>query len=289
MTLIAMLLALIAEHFASHIRDRGLWGPRGGAVAQLRARLPNAKLWQSRVWLIVLLLVPTAIVEVIRVELPSSALRMLWGAAVLFVCLGPRDLGDDLRRLRQARKAGDTDTVNRLAAALKSGPEPHAERTDLLGALFIQSHERLFGPLIWFMVCGPAGALFYRLAGRAPHVYTSADSNARDLAHRIHAVAAWVPGRVTALLFGLAGSVDSALRAWRHMPHSPPWQQRTWQLLAKVPTAALALQVGHAASRATIVPPNLDDTLTEVQRMQRRTLLILLALFAIYTGGGWLT
>lgn len=287
MTLISILLALAAERLASHVRDRQLWGPRGGVVARLRARLPHAHLWRSRMWLIALLLIPSVLVEIIRVEIPSQALRMVWGAVVLFVCLGPHDLADSIRELRAARDAHDTARMERITQALKSGPEPHSSRETLLSALFVQSHERLFGPLIWFMVCGPAGAIFYRLAGRAPHVYTAADGHAAALANRIHAVAAWVPARLTAILFALAGSVDAALRAWRTLPGADTFQ-RTWQILCSIPAAALVFEIGHAEARAVIVPPNLDATLAEVLRMQRRALLIVLAVFALYTAGGWL-
>lgn len=284
MTLVAVLLAIAAEHLASHYRDAGLYDHRGGLLRRLRARWPSEQLWQSPLWPTLIVLVPTVLVALLHGVIGNPPLRALFDAAVLFLCLGPRDLADDVHRLIAAREAGDGDTVRRLTAALQRGPMPDTDPRSLLGALFIQSHERLFGALIWFVIGGPAAALFYRLTSRLPRVFLSVDGNAARFVRYVHAAAAWLPGRLTAVLFGLAGSTDDALAAWRAVPSELSWAQRTWTILADVACGALALEV-HGAR---VVPSRLDAALQEVLRMQRRALLVLLAVFALYTAGAWL-
>ncbi|HEU0278022.1 MAG TPA: regulatory signaling modulator protein AmpE, partial [Rhodanobacteraceae bacterium] len=264
-----------------------LWGNRGGWIAQWREHLAVTRVWQSRLWLAVLLVVPTLAVAWITIALPQPAARLLWTAAVLFLCLGPRDLGSDVRRLVAARASGDEAIAARVTRRLKAGEAPAAQRKDLLGSLFIQSHERLFGPLIWLLVFGPGGAVFYRIASRAPHVYTQADGRVQSWADTVHDLAAWLPLRLTALLYALAGNVDAALRERRALPAELPWQARSWQLLARLATAALTDTSAAANDRPEV--PDLDAALKEVLRMQMRALLILLAGFAVYTAGAWLS
>lgn len=284
MTLIAILLALLVERFASHYRDAGLYQTRGGPLTWLRMRLPSARLWHSLLWITLLVLLPTALIALLSIFIDNNLLQLPYDALILFLCLGPRDLADDVHRLIAAREAGDEDTVRRLTAALKQGPAPETDARSLLGVLFIQSHERLFGTLIWFVIGGPAAAVFYRLASRLPLVFVSDGGAIAIFVNRLHAVAAWLPARLTAILYGIVGSADDALTAWRELPTDLSWVTRTWTLLAEVSSAALSLEV-HGAK---LVPAPLETALQEVLRMQRRALLVLLAVFALYTAGAWL-
>jgi len=213
-------------------------------------------------------------------------LRLPFKALVLFLCLGPRDLADDVQKLRAARAAGDSATVTRLSGVLQMGPEPDADHRSLLGALFIQSHERLFGTLWWFLAAGPAGAVLYRLASRLPALIEEAQSPAARIAALLHAVLAWVPVRLTSALYALAGSMDDALAHWRQLRRSahPDWQRQTWNVLATVASAALDWEDGGGP----VVASSLDAALAEVLRMQQRALLILLALAALFTAGIWI-
>lgn len=284
MTLVAILLALLVERFASHHRDANLYETPGGPLSWLRTRLPSERLWHSPLWPALLLLLPTLLVALLHHLIDRSLLQLPYDALILFLCLGPLDLADDVHRLIAARDAGDGETVRSLTLALKRGPMPDTDIRSLLGALFIQSHERLFGALIWFILGGPAAAVFYRLASRLTRVFLSTDGDAASFVRYVHAAAAWIPARLTAALYGIAGSTDDALAAWRHLPAGLSWGRRTWVLLAEVPSGALDMEI-HGAK---LVPARLETALEEVLRMQRRALLVLLAIFALYTAGAWL-
>lgn len=284
MILIAILLALLLEHFASHYRDAGLHETGGGLLARLRSRMPAEWLWQSPLWPALMLLLPILLVALLQGWIGRSLLRVPFDVLILFLSLGPRDLSDDVHRLIAARERGDGEMVARLTSALKRGPMPDTDQRSLLGALFIQSHERLFGTLIWFIVIGPAGALLYRIASRLPRVFGSLDGQAARFVRYVHSAAAWLPARLTAVLYGIAGSTDDALRAWRALPTDQSWTQHTWALLAEVPCGSLDMEV-HGARMA---PPSIEVAMIEVLRMQRRTLLLLLAIFALYSAGAWL-
>jgi AmpE protein len=280
---LAMLLALAAERLFSPHRDAAT---RLGYWPLLQKLVPLRAFWQSAAMPPLAVLLPALLVLALQRHVGDVLLRLPLEALILFLCLGPRDLADDVQRLRSARAAGDSATVVRLTAVLQMGPEPDADHRSLLGALFIQSHERLFGTLWWFMAGGPAGAVLYRLASRLPILIEERDSPAARSAALLHAVLAWLPARLTAALYALAGSMDDALADWRRLRQSghPDWKQQTWNVLATVASAALDWEDGGGP----VIASSLDAALAEVLRMQLRALLILLALAALFTAGAWI-
>ena len=236
-------------------------------------------------WLLTLLAV--ALTTALEHLLGGALAGILFGAAVLFCCLGPRDLADDVQRLIAAKARGDAVETERLSRALQSGPAPDESHRSLIGALFIQSHERLFGALLWFMALGPAAAVGYRLASRLPALLEQLGYNAstQHAAAQLHGIAAWLPTRISAALFALAGSMDDAMEAWKRvgeLHYREAWRSHSWAVLAEVSAGALAMEEEDGAIS---VAPNLEAALREVLRMQTRALLLLLAGFALYTSG----
>ena len=287
MIFVGILLALALERALGHVPG---WGepflfPAIVTRSQRLLRLPV--LWRSYVAPLLFVAPPVALVWWLRGELQDHPFVELgFSSLVLLLCLGPRDLADDVQELLRARAAGDARAVERLSHALMRGPEPEPTQRTLLGALFIQSHERLFGVLIWFFVSGPAGAALYRLVRSLPRVLRETQGEATPAVHTaeaLHGLLAWVPSRITALLYGLGGSLDDALVEWRALENAPhEWRSHTWAILAQVPSASLSQEESDGSIS---VPASLDANLDEVLRMQWRALLILLAFCAIFTTG----
>lgn len=286
MILLAMLLALGAERLLSAHRSASTTDP---VLAGLWPKLPTPiRSFVGTPWL--LAIVAAALVALMARELSFALFELLFSAAVLLICFGPRDLADDVQRLRAARSAGDAATVTRLTRALQLGPVPDADHRSLLGALFIQSHERRFGACLWFVVAGPAGAVLYRVASRLGVLIE--EPAAQYQAALLHNLLAWLPARITALLFGMAGSMDDALDAFAKVHREPQigsdgWQRRSWSLLAE--TANAALDWEDAPGSGPMIASSLDATLAEVLRMETRATLILLALVAMFSAGAWVS
>lgn len=288
MSFVGILLALLVERGLGHVPGWGEPAIFPALVTRLQRWIPIAGLWRSYAAPFVLLLPPVVAVWLIRDELSSSFVELGFSTITLLLCLGPRDLADDVQRLLRARESGDAAAVMQLSRVLMRGPEAEPTSRSLLGALFIQSHERLFGVLIWFFVLGPAGAVLYRLASRLPRILNERTpelqgSAAVQSAEAIHGLLAWLPARATALLYGLAGSLDDALLEWRRRETAPhEWNSHTWAILAEVPSASL---MEEEADGSTPVPASLEANLREVMKMQTRALLILLAVPAIFSAG----
>lgn len=284
MMLIGVILALLAERLLGRVPG---WG-RACVLPGLLRLGPwlwaRPAFWGHPGWLLLWWALPVVAVHRLMAEIPGPVAQTLVAAGLLLLCLGPRDVAEDVAALQAARERGDQAAAERLARALSVAlPPPEPGRRDLLGSLFLLSHERLFGVLIGFFLFGPAGAVAYRLASQLPPAVLSTlgEVPLARAAGWWHGLMAFVPLRLTALLYGLAGSLDDALSAWRRLPPAAlgDWQAG-WRLLAEVATASV---MREEAGGAYSVPARLEDVLDELLRMQRRALMILLAVFAAAT------
>ncbi len=288
MTLIGILIALGLERVLGQIPG---WGRPILFLAALRGAqkvVPDI-VWRSPLLPLLVIVVPTALVWWAREQIGSPILELCASAAVLLLCLGPRDLAEDVHDLIRARDAQDHVRAAQLARNMQRGPNPGETHRSLIGALFIQSHEKLFGILLWFFAAGPAGAVAYRLASRLPRLLseTAPGSAAQATADWLHGALAWIPARMTAALYGLAGSLDDAMNAWRRLAGNREnlWRTQTWAVLAEVSSASLRAEEPDGGR---IVPASLQAALEEVLSMQWRALLVLLAFFAFFATGGML-
>ena len=290
MTFVGILLALLAERVLGHLPRIGEPMVLQKLVVGVQRFVPLGAYWRSWLAPVFLLAVGTALAGALDWFIRQPLLDLAYGSIVLFLCLGPRGLASDIHRLVEAYDKKDVSAQRTLTLSLLRGPGQQATRRSMIGALFIQSHERLFGVLLWFFAAGPTGAVLYRLASRMPRFLheTQPDTSAEEAAVALHAAAAWIPGRINAALFGLAGSLDQALLRWRALRGETfaNWRERTWAVLADVSAASLTVEDGEAGP---MVPATLEECLREVLAMQQRALLILLAAFGLFTAGGWIT
>ncbi len=178
---------------------------------------------------------------------------------VLFFSLGPKDIGEDVDEYCSALKEGDDDDVKHRARALIEGDVP-ADVLECIhcveSAVFVQANNRLFAIIFWFIVLGPFGPLgawAYRVTDlirrRAVFNATRDEDEAgtsarvRDAAVMLHGWLAWIPARLTAVGYAIAGHFDGALVAWRTPQEPAPrsTSEASEMLLARVGVGALAL------------------------------------------------
>lgn len=289
MNLIAIVIALVAERLLSHVsrwREYDWFGrylhrlPRSGRLGSL---------WDSSRGLL-FLLPPLLAVAVLQSLLQGGILSLLglvFAVAVLIFALGPRDLWEDVRELISARENGDEARVASLTESL-SGRGSAAEGR-LGRAVIVAAHERVFGVLLWFFVLGPLGAALYHLASALPARARAmgAGEDLIEAAMRLHAVLAWVPLRVTAVFYGLAGSSDDAIAGWRraHESDEGDWAERGWGVLTETGCGALQMEEGDDRHEVAM---DTDQRLREALGLVTRSLILMLGVLAAFTIGGWI-
>ncbi len=266
MTLIALLIGLIIERVATQIFHwrRMRWLDRiideGFALS---TRLAN---WPAVIPIIILtvaLVLPVAAVTIGLVDRLFGFPHLVLAVVVLFFSLGPNDIGEDVNEYCSALEEGDIEAIGQTAKALVEDavPDDPLERFRCVEeAVCIQANNRLFAVIFWFVLLGPLGPLgawAYRVTDlvrrRAVFQAGRDESNLetigslRDAAVAVHGWLAWIPARLTAVGYAVAGHFDDALAAWRGGDDQPAGttSENSERLLARVGVAALALQAGE--------------------------------------------
>ena len=229
MNLLAILIALVSERLLS--LGHGAREPRA-LVAYVRGAL-RAVARDERAMLavaVVAALLPGFAVAV-AIEILGAVVHglvyVLLAALVLFFALGPRDLRREVADFRAAAARGDAAAVERVAAEILEA-DASQRRGPALGsvgaAVFVQANNRLFGVLFWFALTGPFGALAFRITDlmrreailRAERADAPPAAQAvSDVCQRLHGVIAFVPARLLALTYGVAGSFEESFSGWR--------------------------------------------------------------------------
>ncbi len=305
MTLIALLIGLIIERLATQIFHwrRMRWLDRiidrGFVLANRFANWPSL----IPVLLIAIVLVlPVAAISIALVDRLFGFPHLLLAVVVLFFSLGPNDIGEDVNEYCKALEDGDDERIDQTAKALAESdvPSDAMERIHCVeAAVCVQANNRLFAVIFWFVLLGPLGlgplgAWAYRVtdlvrrravfrAGREDEDSGVSD-RVRDAAVMLHAWLAWIPARLTAIGYAVAGHWVEALAAWRSPGDvSGTISESSENLLARVGVAALALQDD--------ADENLNERgvrgATEANSLVFRLLVIWAVIIAAMTLPGW--
>jgi len=303
MTLIALLIGLIIERLATQLFHwrRMRWLDRiidqGFVLAERFANWPAL----IPVLLIAIVLVlPVAVVTIALVDRLFGFPHLLLAVVVLFFSLGPNDIGEDVNEYCQALADGDEDHVRQTAKALVESdvPENALDRIRCVeAAVCVQANNRLFAVIFWFVLLGPLGPLgawAYRVTDlvRRRAVFRAArekdtagtSNTVLDATVMLHAWLAWIPARLTAIGYAVAGHFDAALAAWRSpAEESGSISERSENLLARVGVGALDLEdvAGEDLTERGV------RGATAANRLVFRLLLIWAVIIAAMTLYGW--
>lgn len=301
MKLIALLIGLAIERLATqlfHLRElRWLDRLLDLGFSQI-SRLAN---WPLLLPVIMLVFVLVAPVLVVWMSLGDALLGfpyLIFAIVVLFFSFGPQDIAEEVDDYCAALTGGDSEQVRATAKALlEHDPPPDAgERNRKVEeAVCVQANNRFFAVIFWFVLLGPVGAWTYRVtdlirrravfgAARDPNDETPA-SLVVVAAEDLHGWLAWVPARLTAMGYAMAGSFDGAWSAWRGSSHHAGLVSRELSegLLARVGIGALALLPVEGESDAE----RGIRGATAAKRLVLRALFIWAAVIAAMTLYGW--
>ena len=87
-----------------------------------------------------------------------------------------------------------------------------------LESLLENGNDCLFASLFWFALLGPAGVVLHRLSNTLDAMWGYRSERFEQFgwaAARFDDLLGWVPARLTALCYGLSGSLISALKSWK--------------------------------------------------------------------------
>jgi len=286
-TLIAVVLALMAGHFAPQLAElrRFEW------VEAWFARLAGSgqDWFASRFALILSLGAPILLVGLLHGLLSQwwfGLAGLVFAVVVLFYCWGPRDLDLDVEA---AASAEDPDA--RREALQRLLPDDSQPPPRVAEQVFVAALQRWFSVLLWFLLLGPAGALLYRLAHVA-EASSSLPEAQRDAASRLRTVLEWPAAHLMCLALAVVANFDTVLLAWRawHLRHGGFPQLDSGFLReaagASVATELVEAREDEAATSEAGSDPQ-ADALRDALSLVWRCMLAWLALLAIFLVAGF--
>ncbi len=229
MKLLALIIGLLLERFATHVlhlRELRVFDAYYDFCLRLTGRLPR--------WLIYPVLIAAIVLLTLPVWLVSRALErpdILWDVAylsfavlVVFLCLGPRDLTEEVEEYCRAMDAGDSESAASALFEMSEAEHPHRSEIEVVeDAIFIQATNRIFGVVFWFIVLGPVGAWAFRVSDllRRRAVFESIRNDrprgkALEVIEAIYGLLKWIPARLAMLGYLLTGNFDAGWLAWRN-------------------------------------------------------------------------
>lgn len=231
MKLIALFLGLLLERAATkllHLREPRWLDPYFDHGFRYLDPAQGARAWLVAVAILVVPVLPVLLLAYAFQDVLLGILYLGFAAFVLLFSLGPRDLGREVEEYVAAAESGDEDALQRLAKELVEAdmPSGFGRRTMAVEeAVLVQANNRIFGVIFWFMILGPSGAWLFRVADlmRRRAVFEAGRERAEGQAepHYLHAtqalfgLLAWLPARLLAMGYAMAGSFEDAVSDWR--------------------------------------------------------------------------
>lgn len=169
----------------------------------------------------------------------GKLLALLINATALYFALSFRGVSLQLREVQQALQRDDIDDARTKLGDYLDRSVVLYSRDELsrvtIEQILLSAHKDLFAPMIWFLVLpGPIGPLFYILARELADAWSHNDSVQENtdqttalppfghFAQQVWEWIDWVPRRITALSFGIAGDFQDAMECWRAQAHTWP-------------------------------------------------------------------
>ncbi|MBV1775997.1 CobD/CbiB family protein [Burkholderiaceae bacterium DAT-1] len=184
----------------------------------------------------------------LHAALPLAA----WGFSfvILYLTMGFRQFSSAFSGISEALKTGEIDVARRYLAAWTRQSTSELDVNEIsrlaIEQGLIDAYRHVFGPLFWFCLLGPAGAVAYRAATIVEREwgerFVRVDEQFGAFSHRVAWLIDWIPIRLTAASFALVGDFVDAVYCWRGQ--ADRWLHEAYGILLAAGAGAIGVRIG---------------------------------------------
>ncbi|HEX7972077.1 MAG TPA: CobD/CbiB family protein [Thiobacillus sp.] len=224
-----------------------------------------------------------------------------WNVAVLYFTLGFKYFSDDAERIATLLRAGELDAARAQLGAWRGGDASQFSADDLARVAIEQvmaaSHRQMFGVLFWFVLLaplGPVGAVLFRTASILARRWAASRGLFGGFAQRAFHAVNWLPARLTALTYAIAGNFEDAMFCWR--TQAGTWPETEEGVVLAAGAGAMGFRLGQSVNvgGSTVWRPELGtgqhpdvDCIDSAVSMIWRGLVIWLVAGLLVVIAGW--
>lgn len=214
MTFIITLIALLMERFFHwhYFREWRWFVKYERWLSEYSVRLPDV------LRLVISLTPPLVMVGTISYLLSGiffGLFELVFGTLVLLYCLGPDNLWVQVYRCIDDFHQEDSQrAIDRAKKSFGITNGHHAQifHKELVRAIFIAAHERIFSVIFWFVILGPLGAVLYRLL----ELFSVREElGLTEVASKAKKIFDWLPVRIFTFIFALGGHFKEVFTCWK--------------------------------------------------------------------------
>lgn len=183
----------------------------------------------------------------------SPVLGWIWNVAVLYFTLGFKYFSDTAEQIARLLRAGDIEGARARLEAWRGGDASQFSADDLARVTIEQvmaaSHRQMFGVLLWFVLLssmGPVGAVLFRSASILARRWANTNGLFGVFAQRAFHAINWLPARLTALTYAIAGNFEDATYCWR--TQAPAWPEQEEGVVLAAGAGAMGIRLGQSLS-----------------------------------------
>lgn len=225
MKFLALALALLIEQAWPLRRINPLYAAYERYADMIESRFNGQQVHHGAIgWLVAV--VPLALFIALVYALLRGAgvfFALAWSVAVLYVAVGFRRFSHGFTEITLALREQNINTARDVLGRWRGVPADELNAAEVsrvaieLGLL--QAHRNVLGPIFWFVILGPVGAVVYRAADLLAVRWGSRAVPGNDafaqFADRAFFWIDWLPVRLTAISFAIAGNFEDATYCWR--------------------------------------------------------------------------
>ncbi|XPF93904.1 beta-lactamase regulator AmpE [Colwellia sp. RE-S-Sl-9] len=271
MSLISLLIALLSERYLSNKWWQfNTYYKRYSKLALNETGADSKD--KSPIALLLFLLVPTVLCYIALDQLNNDFLYLIASTAILIICFGCLDTRSIYKRYLVAAFRGETTTCDLIHKELlqnKQLPEMGFGQ-----ALVWLNYRYFIAIMLFFVIFGAPGALFYRLLTSINERCVTVNDEQEEpnvcVSNQLLFIIDWLPVRIIALGYMLVGHFSKAI---------PIWLGNLFDL--KMPSYEVLVSVAQKSEDFMVDSQDCTAEPCTLVRLAKRTLLLCLAFISI--------